>query len=64
VALGTWGLPRGAAWIAAAVGRGLTGGELVTNANAVLLRAVGGALIHQENVPEARRALEASLNYE
>jgi hypothetical protein len=63
VALGTWGFPWGVGWTAGAVGRGLSGGDQVKDANAVLLRAVGIELIHRGNLPEARRAFEASLNY-
>jgi hypothetical protein len=64
LAFGLWGIPWGVAWTVAAVVRGLSGGEQVKNANAVLLRAVGVDLIRRGDVPEARRALEASLNYE
>jgi hypothetical protein len=61
-ALGTWGV--GVAWTIAAVGRGLTGGKQVKDDNARLLQHVGAELLRRGDVSEARRALEASLEYE
>src|SRR5215203_2503287 len=61
VLLGTWGLPWGVGWTAAAAARGLSGGEQLKNANAILLRAVGVELINRGDYFEARRALEACL---